>query len=305
MLFLRSDPRHSSFELYSEHLDIDPYDANVTVFDPVNESLELDEDMIVMEINDHKRPRLSSVSVNSSNSDSDSASDDEKEKNLQDCDWFFVPLAVNQADEVCIKLDELIKRGLIPRDRIMYKYLRDTVHCLIDPNHQYNPEVVEFFNTIEHLGGESTVNFIRGPMYHGTGKGGVKKPEDAKPNLGGPSKPTRRKMKGGYTNASGVLKDMHLGFLTFVTGGPTEVVPVINTPKAKVIGAAMQNDGTALQPGILFDEALKCNVGLKPKIDIQFVKKNPSPSPEFLKENVITEANVSFLTTLCDTVSMP
>ena len=100
-------------------------------------------------------------------------------------------------------------------------------------------------------------------------------------------------MKGGYTNtnASGVLKDMHLGFLTFVTRGPTEVVSVINTPKAKVTGAAMQNDGRALQPEILFDEALKCNVGLKPKIDIQFVKKNPSPSPGFLKENVITEAN--------------
>ena len=48
-----------------------------------------------------------------------------------------------------------------------------------------------------------------------------------------------------------------------------------------------------------------CNVGLKPKINIQFVKNNPSPSPEFLKENVITEANVSFLTTLCDTVRMP
>ena len=61
---------------------------------------------------------------------------------------------------------------------------------------------------------------------------------------------------------------------------------VINTPKAKVIGAAMQNDGTALQPGILFDEALKCNVRLKPKIE-SICKKRPSPRPEFLKENVI------------------
>ena len=52
-------------------------------------------------------------------------------------------------------------------------------------------------------------------MYQGTGKGGVKKPEDLKPKLRGPSKPTRQKMKGGYTNTSGVLKDMHLGFLTF------------------------------------------------------------------------------------------
>ena len=79
MLFLRSDPRHSSFELYSEHLDIDPNDVDVTMFDPVNESMELDKNMTVLEINDHKRPWLSSVSVNSSNSDSDSISDDEKE----------------------------------------------------------------------------------------------------------------------------------------------------------------------------------------------------------------------------------
>ena len=100
----------------------------------------------------------------------------------------------------------------------------------------------------------STVNFIRGPTYHGTGKGRIKKLKDLKPNLSGPSKPTTQKMIGGYTNASSVLKDMHQGFLTFVTGGPMEVVPVINTPKAKVIGAAMQNDGTGLQPGILFDE---------------------------------------------------
>ena len=99
--------------------------------------------------------------------------------------------------------------------------------------------------------------------------------------------------------------DMHQGFLTFVTGGPAEVVPLFNMPKAKVIGAVMQNDGTELQPGILFDEALKCNVGLKPKINIQLVKNNPSPSPKFLKENVVTEANVLFVTTLYDTVSMP
>ena len=96
-----------------------------------------------------------------------------------------------------------------------------------------DPEVVEFFNTIEHLGGESTVNFIRGPMFHGTGRGGIKKPEEANPNLGEPSKTTRQKMKGGYTSASGVLKDMHLGFLTFITGGSTEVAALLIRPKLK------------------------------------------------------------------------
>ena len=110
--------------------------------------------MTVMEVNDHKCLRLSSVSDNNLNSDSNSVSDKEKELNLQDGDWYFVSLAVSQADEVCIKLDDLIKRDLIPTYRIVYKYLRHTVHCLIDPNHLYNAEVVEFFNTIEHLGGK-------------------------------------------------------------------------------------------------------------------------------------------------------
>ena len=149
------------------------------------------------------------------NSDSDFShvTDDESEEIL-DRDWFMYPIALDQADDVCIKVNDLIKRGLIPRHRIMYKYLRDTVHCLVDPNHQYDAEVVEFFNTIEHLGGESTVNFVRGHMFHVTGKGGIKKPEEANTNLGGPSKPTRQKVP---TTASGLLKDMHFKFFFFLS----------------------------------------------------------------------------------------
>lgn len=67
----------------------------------------------------------------------------------------------------------------------------------------------------------------------------------------------------------------------------------------------MENDGTALKPGIQFDERMKRNVGLKQLADLKFVKSNPSPTSEFLQENAITEANVSFITTLCNTISMP
>ena len=123
-MFVRSDARHSSLELSSEHLDIGDNvdnDHDVTIFDSVTEIIQLDEDM--MEISDHESAQLSSVSVDGSDSDSGSTSDlsdDEKEENLQDSDWFFVPLALDQADEVCIKLNDLIKRGLISRDRIMF-----------------------------------------------------------------------------------------------------------------------------------------------------------------------------------------
>lgn len=44
---------------------------------------------------------------------------------------------------------------------------------------------------------------------------------------------------------------------------------------------------------------------MKTKVDLQFVNDNPCPDAAFLKANVITEANVSIITTLCDTISMP
>ncbi|KAK2550666.1 hypothetical protein P5673_028529 [Acropora cervicornis] len=68
----------------------------------------------------------------------------------------------------------------------------------------------------------------------------------------------------------------------------------------------MENDRTALKPGIQFGERMKRNVGLKQLTDLKFVKSSPRPTTEFLLENIITKASVSFIvTTLCNTISMP
>lgn len=123
--------------------------------------------------------------------------------------------------------------------------------------------------------------------------------------FGGPSKTTPEKRKGGYTTRSGVFKDLSLAFITLAGENPSSVPPLVETKSVKVIGIAMENDGTALKPGIQFDERMKRNVGLKQLADLKFIKSNPSPTAEFLQEKVITEANVSFVTTLCNTISMP
>ena len=68
----------------------------------------------------------------------------------EDSDWKIFPLSLAAADDVCIKLDKLIQTGIIPKDKIMYKYLRDTVEVLIQYDHKYDQEVIEFFNTIEY-----------------------------------------------------------------------------------------------------------------------------------------------------------
>ena len=83
-----------------------------------------------------------------------------------------------------------------------------------------------------------------------------------------------------------------------VHSSATETVPLIETSKIKVIPCALANDGIALKPAIKYDPRQKVNVGLTVPVDASFMKENPEPSPDFLKNNIITEALVSSVTTL-------
>ena len=67
----------------------------------------------------------------------------------------------------------------------------------------------------------------------------------------------------------------------------------------------MENDSTALKAAIQYDEKQHINVCLKESADIKFVNLNPNPKPEFLKENAVTEANVTYLSTADNNVAMP
>ena len=95
------------------------------------------------------------------------------EENDLDKDWRVIAFEVEQADSLCMKLNELIRRGKIGKDRIFYKYLQDVVEIFCDPRHKYDDAVVEFFNTLSYLGGRRVVNMIRGPMFLGQGQGSV------------------------------------------------------------------------------------------------------------------------------------
>ena len=156
---------------------------------------------------------------------------------------------------------------------------------------------MEFFNSIKFLGGEKTVNFLRGPMWYGCGKGVRKDAKDARMNFGGPSRTTRLKHSSGYTTKSGTIKPWIDSFLTLANDASREVKPLIKTPVVKIFGTAMENDSTALKPSIQFDENQNLNIGLKDRFDIRFVAANPAPTPDFLRDCVVTEANITYLST--------
>ncbi|KAL9966337.1 hypothetical protein ACROYT_G024391 [Oculina patagonica] len=247
-----------------------------------------------------------SLSSHSSTHYNEDESDEYDEKDVEhylDNNCRILAIGVEHADPVCVKLNEHIRRGLISKDKIFYRYLRDVVEIFIDPRHEYDAEVVEFFNSIAYLGGRRTANFLRGPMYAFQGQGSAHNPMECKMNLGGPSEQTCSKRQAGYTTESGVIKQLSVAHLTMSAKSNTK--PLINNDLVTVIPSVFANDGTALKPAIEFDPREKKNVGLTVKADIAYVKSNPRPSAEFLKTNIVSEVLVSSVTNLDNSTSLP
>ena len=248
------------------------------------EELDLDEDDVL---------EVCSCSCDEKTCDSDIDEDDLK----------TVYVGIDQADSLCIKLNKLIKTGKIQRERIFYKVINDVVQIMYDPFHSYDREVIEFFNTITYLGGKATTCFIRGPMNLGDGKDSHRTKEK-KMNLGGPSESVCRKYQAGYTPDPGVIKALSLAFIDLVKDDG-ETAPLLKSDNLEVTPCAFANDGTSLKPAIEFDSRLKENVGLKFKVDLAYIKEHTDRSADNLRNNIITEAIVSSLTTLDNKFSLP
>ena len=73
-------------------------------------------------------------------------------------DLFTVYVGVEEADPVCVKFQDLFRCGKLSRERIFYKYLKDVLEIMYNPFHEYDHEVVEFFNTITYLGSKRTTH---------------------------------------------------------------------------------------------------------------------------------------------------
>ena len=239
-------------------------------------------------------------------SDVGNNSDESVTSECQDKEWRLVALGVENADPVCVKLNDLIQRGKISKHQILYKYLKDVIEVHYDPRHKYDKEVIEFFNTLSYLRGRRTTNMIRGPMFAGQGRGCFHDTNKRRMNLGGPSEETCRKQQAGYTTRSGVMKNLSKTFLKLSSSQSScDVQPLIDNDFLRVTPCVLANDGTALKPAIQFDTRTKKNIGLDFDVDAVYVRENPNPTPEFLSEHIISEALVSSVTSLDNNCSIP
>ena len=197
-------------------------------------------------------------------------------------DLFAVYVGIEEADPVCIKIQDLLRRGKISKDIIFYKYLNDVLEVMYNPFHPYDEEFVEFFNTITYLGGRRTTCFIRGPMNLGDGRNSHVNLSEKKMNLGGPSESVCAKYQAGYTPEPGVIKPLSLGHMTLLKN--SQAKPLIQTPNLTVIPCAFGNDGTALKPAIEFDSRLKENIGVTTAVDLRYLQKTRPRPPIFLRK---------------------
>lgn len=124
-----------------------------------------------------------------------------------------------------------------------------------------------------------------------------------KMNLGGPSESVCAKHQAGYTLESGVIKPLSLGHMELLRNSQPK--SLIETPKLNVIPCPLANDGMALKPGIDCNSRLKGNIDLKTPVDIHYAKENPSPTLDYLNNDIVTEAIVSSLTSFDNFCSFP
>ena len=86
----------------------------------------------IEDLSDSEAANITSPVIEGSQDDSDLANDsDESDESIAseyyDKEWRFTAVGVENADPVCVKLSDLIQRGKVSQNQILYKYLKDVV----------------------------------------------------------------------------------------------------------------------------------------------------------------------------------
>lgn len=145
---------------------------------------------------------------------------------------------------------------------------------------------------------------MRGPGFHGTGKGGTKVFDWSTWNWPLPGRTTRGKETQGYTTESGIHKYLLVSFLEMMHNG-NSCESLHEDQYLKLFPVSLQRDGMQIKPGLVVDSRQGICVGSTERIDSQFINKHPNPTPEFLKQILVKEADCCCVTTLDGKLSLP
>ena len=96
------------------------------------------------DVQDEAEVRSDLQSVSSINSDTETSEDDQQtEDSDMSRDCLVLPINLEAGDDVCVKLDHLVRNEMLSKDDIFYNYIKDVVHFYSNlRKHQYDEEVV-------------------------------------------------------------------------------------------------------------------------------------------------------------------
>ena len=87
-----------------------------------------------------------------------------------DEDGRLITVTTAQADTVFITFDKLFRNDVVSKERIFYKYLKDTVEFLCNPLQHYDADVKKKKLSVVYLDESKNYKFIRRPIGYDQGK---------------------------------------------------------------------------------------------------------------------------------------
>ena len=184
-------------------------------------------------------------------------------------------------------------------EHIFYKIIKHSLKSLQKSNQfEWPLEIIQFFSSLEAHGGQKVCNLLRGP-------GKVDKQYDEnKPmmslNIPLPTKTTRQRRKQPSLKSNGVIGKNLETFMNLCQATP----PIVTSTQVRVVPICLARDAMAIKPSGDLDLSSNLIVGLAKPIDLQFVKDNPYPEPDIIRENLYTEAGAIIASTLDNKASL-
>ena len=156
---------------------------------------------------------------------------------------FHLPYKMGEpADEVCLLLNKLLQDGTLSCESFFYKNMKAVSEHLVNPRAEWDFEICEALQSIQHMGGAGAVNYVVGPL----GRNG---PQGLPLlNYGGPSYDTLKRRKPGSMPVSGIAKYLLLSTLKLLELSDLKTI----TAKNHLFAVSMQMDGTMVRAGLIF-----------------------------------------------------
>jgi len=199
---------------------------------------------------------------------------------------------VRDFDPVVELLQAQLDSGQLSHKHIFYNLISNCLHFAVDSGNRggsfkWDGTVRDFVDSLYHHGGARVVTLMRGLGFESKTA-----PFDwQRFNFPLPSLRSIRAHRDGIVVKSGIVVQHLRACIAMMCDPVNGAAALADTKSLKLVPISLQRDGMQLSAGGCFDPATKTIVGTTTSIDAAFIRQHPAPPPNFLKNNLVREAD--------------